>query len=271
MTSGEGGMLVARSPEVRARARSLRSHGMTAPSWDRRSGRASSYDVPGLGFNYRPTDLTSAIGRAQLAKLQAEQARRRDLTAEYHRRLRAAGVPVTLPFARSSAPSAHHLMPVLLPAGVDRAAVQAALRDAGVQSSVHYPPVHRFSAYRGMTGGSLAVTEAVADRLLSLPLHGRLTTTDVDLVVTTLGAALHSRSESPSRPPQPPTRAPEVGTVETPPGSVARADEVGAIERPPGSAARAGQGAAPEMPPGPPQSGVAGTAARAGEVGGRGG
>jgi dTDP-4-amino-4,6-dideoxygalactose transaminase len=193
LASGEGGMVVARDPEVRDRVRTLRSHGMTAPSWDHRWGRAAAYDVPRLGFNYRPTDLTAAIARVQLARLPDEQAARAGLTAEYRRRL--ADLPVGLPFAApGEGPSSYHLLPIVLPAGVDRPAVQAALRAAGIHSGVHYPPVHRFSAYRGMAHGRLDRTEAVADRLLSLPLHGRLTTADVGRVVDELATALDAAS-----------------------------------------------------------------------------
>jgi dTDP-4-amino-4,6-dideoxygalactose transaminase len=169
---------------------------MTAPSWDHRWGRAAAYDVPRLGFNYRPTDLTAAIARVQLARLPDEQAARAALTADYRRRL--ADLPVELPFAApGEGPSAYHLLPIVLPAGVDRPGVQAALRAAGIHSGVHYPPIHRFSAYEGMAHGRLERTEAVADRLLSLPLHGRLTSADVGRVVDELAAALDAGAAGP--------------------------------------------------------------------------
>ena len=197
LTAGEGGVVVARDPATLARLRALRSHAMSAPSWDRQRGRASAYDVAEVGFNYRPTDLAAAIARVQLAKLPAEQAARRARAAEYRRLL--AALPVAVPFTgRPAAPppaagaGAHHLQTVLLPAGTDRAAVQATMRAAGVQTSVHYPPAHGFSAYRSCPTGpsGLVRTEAVAPRLLSLPLHGRLSLGDVGRVVDALADAL---------------------------------------------------------------------------------
>ena len=183
MTCGEGGMVVARDAAVLARVRILRSHAMTAER-----------DVPEVGFNYRPTDLGAAIGRVQLARLGHENEVRRALTAEYRRRLAEAGVPVSVPFA-GAGPSAHHLLPVLLPPGTDRASVQALLGAAGVRTAVHYPPIHRYSAYRDAptSPAGLERTEAVCPRLLSLPLHGRMSNADVRRVVAALADALGIR------------------------------------------------------------------------------
>jgi dTDP-4-amino-4,6-dideoxygalactose transaminase len=189
LACGEGGMVVARDPAVLDRVRRLRSHGMTGPA-------SAPYDVPDLGWNLRPTDLTAAIARAQLAKLPTEQATRQTLTTHYHSLLAPHTPSLTLPFAEpGERPSSHHLMPVVLPEGTDRAAVQAELKGAGIPTSVHYPPIHHFSAYRDMAAAAgLPQTEAIADRLLTLPLHGRLTPDDVATVVSALVAALAPRS-----------------------------------------------------------------------------
>ena len=97
LTTGEGGMAIARDPAVADHIRALRAHGMTATSWDRFHGHASDYDVIEPGFNYRPTELAAAVGRAQLLKLQANNRRRNDLLARYRERL-AATPRITMPF-----------------------------------------------------------------------------------------------------------------------------------------------------------------------------
>lgn len=188
VTCGEGGMVVARDPDLLTRCRALRSHCMTTNSWHRDRGLASDYDVTGLGFNYRPTDLAAAIGRVQLGRLPADRAVRTALVATYRRRL--AEVPdLVLPFAdRDDADSAHHLFAIVLPPGVDRPAFRAALADAGVQTSVHYPPTHRLAYYRERWAAdvTLPVTDAVADRLVSLPLHARMSDDDAAYVADTV-------------------------------------------------------------------------------------
>jgi dTDP-4-amino-4,6-dideoxygalactose transaminase len=192
VTTAEGGMVVARDPSLLARVRSLRSHCMTTSSWDKQQGRPSGYDVDGLGLNYRPTEVSSAMGRVQLSRLPFDRRRRCDLTTRY-RRLLAELPGVDLPFFHRHGDSAYHLMPLLLPPGVDRDCFQSQLKAHRIQSSVHYPPSHLFSHYRrayGYRPGDLPVTEDVAAREVSLPLHARMRESDVDLVAGVSAMAL---------------------------------------------------------------------------------
>jgi dTDP-4-amino-4,6-dideoxygalactose transaminase len=184
---GEGGMIVTDDDELAARLRLLRSHGMTTLTWDRHRGHASSYDVVLPGFNYRLDEVRAAVGSVQLSRLPEENAGRARVAARYRSALEdRAGL--TVPFGGDDAtrvPS-HHLAVVVLPEGADRAAVRGALADAGIQTSVHYPPIHTFTAYQGVSGRPLPQTDAVAERLLTLPLYGRMTDDDADLVAETL-------------------------------------------------------------------------------------
>jgi dTDP-4-amino-4,6-dideoxygalactose transaminase len=72
---------------------------------------------------------------------------------------------------------------VLLAEGVDREAVRSSLNESGIQTSVHYPPIHTFTAYRSSSRRPLPRTDALAERLLTLPLYGGLTRDQVDAVV----------------------------------------------------------------------------------------
>src|SRR5262249_47788673 len=82
--------------------------------------------------------------------------------------------------------SSHHLAVVILPEDAERDDVRAALAAEGIQTSVHYPPIHTFSAYRETRRRELPGTDAVADHLLPLPLYGRMTDTQVDAVIEAL-------------------------------------------------------------------------------------
>jgi dTDP-4-amino-4,6-dideoxygalactose transaminase len=190
MTTAEGGMVLARDPEVRARVRRMRSHGMTTTSWERSKGYALGYDVPELGFNYRMDELRAALGLVQLARLSEWNAERARLSAAYRDRLANACPDVSMPFDRDDT-SAHHILPTLLPKGCDRPSVMRTMREAGVQTTVHYPCVHQFSYYRELfPKQNLPQSEAFASRELTLPLHPKLGTANVDLVVDALGTAL---------------------------------------------------------------------------------
>ncbi|WP_217145841.1 DegT/DnrJ/EryC1/StrS aminotransferase family protein [Streptomyces sp. AC627_RSS907] len=194
LAMGEGGMVVARDPALRERIRRLRSHALTVSAAQRHRGGPSGYDVDALGLNYRPTELTCAVGRVQLDALPAAQARRREAVRAYREQL--AGLPgLTVPFAgRPVEEGAHHLFAVTLPPGTDREAFQDRLRAARVQSGVHYPPTHLFTAYReryGLGPGLLPVTEDVMARQLSLPLYPGLGRAEVGRVVEAVSSAWH--------------------------------------------------------------------------------
>jgi dTDP-4-amino-4,6-dideoxygalactose transaminase len=190
MTTAEGGMVLVRDQHRRDRVRLLRSHGMTASTLDRDRGRAVGYDVVECGHNFRMDELRAALGLVQLDRLPAWNETRRALTARYRVALAGAVPQVAVPFPADH-PTAAHLLPVLLPVGADRAAVMAAMRAAGVQSSVHYPPIHRFDYYRRtFKPDPLPLTEEFGERELTLPLHPALSTADVDRVVAALRDAL---------------------------------------------------------------------------------
>jgi dTDP-4-amino-4,6-dideoxygalactose transaminase len=188
---GEGGMVVTADGELADRLRLLRSHGMTALSWDRQRGHATGYDVVAVGYNYRLDDPRAALGHHRLARLDDDNARRAELDAAYRRALPDA-VRCCMP-ARDGVTPAHHLFTVVLDGHADRDAVRQAMADAGVQTSVHYPPVHSFASFADVDAPALPVTEAYARRTLTLPLFAHMTAPQQEHVVTSLAEALQAQ------------------------------------------------------------------------------
>jgi dTDP-4-amino-4,6-dideoxygalactose transaminase len=190
MTTAEGGAIIARSRALRETIRRARSHGMTSSTRQRLTSRRPDYDVTILGFNYRMDELRAALGLAQLKKLPEWNDTRRRLSLCY-RQLMAEHCPtVMIPFANPW-PSAHHLMPVVLPAATDRQPVIDRLRKRGIQTTIHYPPVHQLTFYRELYPDTLLPrTEEFAQRELTLPLHPRMNPADVEQAVNSLAAAL---------------------------------------------------------------------------------
>jgi dTDP-4-amino-4,6-dideoxygalactose transaminase len=191
---GEGGMIVTDDDDLKERLRLLRSHGMTTLTWDRHRGHAHSYDVVTHGFNYRLDEIRAALGLVQLRRLPDENAGRAQVSARYREALHGtAGITMPFPDPQAQERSSHHLAVVLLPDGTDRIAVRERLTEKRIQTSVHYPPIHRFTAY-GELGGrrELPRTDDVADRVLTLPLYAALTDDQVDTVVRELVAAVES-------------------------------------------------------------------------------
>jgi dTDP-4-amino-4,6-dideoxygalactose transaminase len=185
---GEGGMVVTEDDDFAAKVRLLRSHAMTAISWDRQQGHASGYDVIDLGFNYRIDEPRAALASARLRRLDADNEKRAHAVSAYRGLLEPMeGVVATLPDAPTAHP-AHHVFTVVLDEQVDRAALRSRLEEAGVQTSLHYPPVHRFSIYDD--GASLPTTEDYGRRAVTLPLFPTITEEQVGLVVKGIAAAL---------------------------------------------------------------------------------
>jgi dTDP-4-amino-4,6-dideoxygalactose transaminase len=193
---GEGGMLVTGDGDLAARARLLRSHGMTSLSWDRHRGHAAGYDVVALGFNYRMDEPRAALALARLRRLDDDNRRRARLDARYRAHLEPLGVICPRP-GGPSARHAHHLFTAVLPPDADRDQVRAELARRRVQTSLHYPPVHRFSIYAD-DAPELPTTDEYARRALTLPLFAHMSGAQQRHVLDTLRAALARRSR-PSR------------------------------------------------------------------------
>jgi dTDP-4-amino-4,6-dideoxygalactose transaminase len=193
---GEGGMVVTGRQEIAERVRLLRSHGMTTTTWDRERGHAHSYDVPIPGLNYRMDEARAAIGSVQLERLPKANAARTELVGLYREMLGEID-GLTIPFAgRPHEDSlAHHLFVVLLPAGASRDRVRAELRRRGVETSVHYPPIHDFTYYASrLRGGGLPNTDEIAQRILTLPLFPRMREEDVRTVSGALAVAVREHA-----------------------------------------------------------------------------
>lgn len=189
MTAGEGGVAVARDPEVTARIRSLRSHAMTTSSWDRYKGHAYAYDVVEPGFNYRWAELPAAVAREQLRKLMENNRRRGELLERYRAQLSQVE-GLRMPFEGRT--GAAHLAVALVDDPARRDPVRESLHAAGIQTSLHYPPVHLFGHYRERLGyrpGDLPVAEDLAARIVTLPLYATMTADQVDEVCACLAAS----------------------------------------------------------------------------------
>jgi dTDP-4-amino-4,6-dideoxygalactose transaminase len=165
---------------------------MSSTTWDRHRRHASAYDVLARGFNYRMDEIHASLGRARLRRLDAQNRARAELDGRYRAALE--GIAGVVPTAgpEGDAESSHHLFTVVLDPGPDRDAVREQMGARGIQTSVHYPPSHRFAIY-SEPSVSLPRTEAYADRTLTLPLFPHMASAQQDLVVDSLRGALAAK------------------------------------------------------------------------------
>ncbi len=190
MTSGEGGMVVTDSDEAAKRFKILRSHGMTSLTWDRHQGHSFSYDVVATGYNYRMDELRAALARVQLAKLEENNRKRRRITLKMRNALDDMD-SIALPFTEHNPEeSASHIFPILLESAELRPAFMSHMKDSGIQTSIHYPPIHKFSAYKNNKHDDLTITEDVCSRQVTLPLFPSLSSQQEEMVVRSIKAGL---------------------------------------------------------------------------------
>lgn len=204
VTMGEGGAVTTNDVEMSRRLMRLRNHGMERDAtafvqadlaFDG-AGKANPwyYELQQLGFNYRATDISCALGMSQLRKLDRFVEGRRALVAHYDARL-ASLAPIVRPIGRvAGCRAAWHLYPVLIDfkaAAVERAAVMRRLREAGIGTQVHYLPVHMQPYYRRRYGEQRLIgAETYYGRSLSLPLFAGMEERDAERVVGALARSL---------------------------------------------------------------------------------
>ncbi len=197
LTTAEGGMLTG-DPDFLERARVFSLHGMSRDAWKRYDrGGSWRYDIMLPGYKYNMTDIQASIGLAQLKKLPAFDARRRHVVAEYQAAF-GGHEAFECPVERADVAHAWHLYvlrlrPGVLRIGRDQFIDELTRRNIG--TSVHFIPIHLHPYYRdtyGYTPDDLPIAVQAFERLVSLPLHPRLTDADVADVVEAVRDVAHT-------------------------------------------------------------------------------
>ena len=191
ISTGEGGMFISNNKEMADKARLLRSHGMTTMSYQRAGGHATAYDIVELGYNFRLDDIHAAIAIEQLKKLPADLEQRIAVRKRYIELLSKVE-NVVVPFADNTEFTSNYIMPIVITKGTveDRDAIRNKIHEAGVQTSVHYPAIHRFSIYKDY-GAVLPQTEYVTDHEITLPMYAALSMEDVEYIVNVVDKAIN--------------------------------------------------------------------------------
>ncbi|AWN54898.1 DegT/DnrJ/EryC1/StrS family aminotransferase [Methylobacterium sp. 17Sr1-1] len=197
LTTGEGGMLTTRHAAFDRQFRLWRQHGMGVSDVARHASRAVVFeDYPTTGYNYRLTDLQAAIGRVQLARLDAIVAERRRLAGLYAEAL--AGLPVAVPAEPDWARSNWQSYAVRLSDGADQVSVMQGLLDRGIASRRGVMCIHLEPAYADLTlRAPLPHSEAARDRCILLPLYSGMGDDTVHAVACALAEALAGRPALP--------------------------------------------------------------------------
>lgn len=184
MTTGEGGIVVTNDDGVARICRSLRNQG--------RAEMGSWLEHERLGYNYRMSEMSAALGVSQLQRIEEFLAKREQVARCYTERLRRFDwlrPPIVRPHVRMS----WFVYVVTLNKGLSRDEVIRRLEDQGIPARGYFSPIHLQPYIRDLVTNEvndLPVTESVAERTLALPFHNKLTSEQVDRVVSALEEAV---------------------------------------------------------------------------------
>lgn len=169
LMTGEGGMITTDDDAVAQSCRLIRNHGM-----QRR------YYHEQMGFNFRITDLQSAIGLAQMERLADFTARRQENAAYFNQHIHS----VITPQVKAGYEHAWHQYTVRIPGG-SRDAAAKCLGDAGIGTGIYYPvPAHQQGYVEARLGRQhYPVAERLSGEVLSLPVHPQLTREELEKIV----------------------------------------------------------------------------------------
>lgn len=196
ITTGEGGMLVTRNPELAQRARIMRLHGINRDAFDRFTAKTPSwyYEIVAPGFKYNMTDIAASIGIHQLKKANAFQQKRAQIAAMYDEALADLAI-IRPPHAAPGDMHSWHLYVAQLAenAKVSRDVFIERMFEQGIGCSVHYIPLHLHPYWRDtykLRPEMFPVSQRIYERTVSLPLYTRMTASDVIRVVDAVKKAL---------------------------------------------------------------------------------
>jgi dTDP-4-amino-4,6-dideoxygalactose transaminase len=187
LTTGEGGMILAKNPKVADKVKQLALHGMSKDAWKRFSDSGYvHYDVVDLGYKFNMMDLQAAIGIHQLPELEQRWLRRRDIWNRYQKAFR--DLPCDLPLEPGTDERhAYHLYtPLINKRGPKRDWVLEALTAENIGAGVHYRALCDHPYYRKTLEWrrrDYPVAATIGDRTLSLPLSAALSDKDVEDVI----------------------------------------------------------------------------------------
>jgi dTDP-4-amino-4,6-dideoxygalactose transaminase len=202
VTTGEGGMVLARDEEALARIKILALHGMSKNAWERYGSEGHKhYFVVETGFKYNMMDLQAALGIHQLRRVESNWRRRAEVWNRYNEAL--ADLPVTLPAEpEPETRHAYHLYTILIDearAGISRDAFLESMTACGIGVSVHYLSIPEHPVYKqkfGWTPEDYPNAMRIGRQTVSLPLSAKLTDAEVLRVIEAVRETLSARSKA---------------------------------------------------------------------------
>jgi UDP-4-amino-4,6-dideoxy-N-acetyl-beta-L-altrosamine transaminase len=196
ITTGEGGIVTTNNEDLYKKMLLFRTHGITKDKeLLKRDEGPWFYEQQSLGFNYRITDLQSALGTSQMDRLDWFVTRRRDIVKKYNNAFKELN-EITVPYEAEYSNSGWHLYIIRLNLDLlnaNRKEIFEALHAENIGVNVHYIPVYYHPYYKelGYEKGICPVAEKLYDEMITLPLFPKMTDQDIDDVIAAVYKVIH--------------------------------------------------------------------------------
>jgi len=190
MTTGEGGMVVTSDDRLADRVRKLRNHHQTKSPDEKMENWG--YDVDGLGFNFRMSEIQAVMGRSQLERLPAMNEARRDVAQRYIDALEGIAGLQWVGDEDSMAEHVFHLFVIRVTDeySLTRGSLYQHLSANDIVTGVHYPPISELSYYEAVPGDH-DTADDLFETILSLPMFPYMTDNEHRAVISSLQAPAH--------------------------------------------------------------------------------
>lgn len=185
ITTIEGGMIITNSRKIADYVSSARNHGLSKTLVQRYSGgKPWDYDMIESGYNYRLDEIRSALGLSQLGRIKKLNTQRKKIFEYYNKRLNSVAGLIT-PQSSELDDHVYHLyiMKVKKSSGVSRDELFAKLQEYGIKTTVHYKPLHMFTAFRKLRSDNLKNSERLYEEVISLPFYPNMPKKQQDYVI----------------------------------------------------------------------------------------
>ena len=187
LTTFEGGMVITNSKKISDSIKSLRNHGITKSLQDRfTKGKPWEYDIIVPGYNYRLDEIRAALGISQLERINKNNLKRKQAFLYYNSKLKNKDSIITPKISKNTTHSCHlYVLRIQKNKKLSRNNMFQKLLKNGVRSSVHYKPLHQFTAYKKNAKILVKLTNSkkIFEEIISLPLYPQITKKQQNLVI----------------------------------------------------------------------------------------
>ena len=182
ITTGEGGIVVGKKKLI-DKIKILRNHAIDRSVLERNLSNTPTYQIHDLGYNYRIDDIRSSIGIEQLKKIDKLNNLRKKVAKNYKKLISEVIPSISIPFKKFIGDNySYHLFPILLPYSLDRDELIRFLNDRGIQTSIHYKPIHKLKFYEKKFF-RLKNLDKISNHILSLPIYPKLSLIDQKYII----------------------------------------------------------------------------------------